>query len=140
MTGADTVGVMDGVGDAVKVADQDADTVAVCEGESPSARERVTVAVAVSDGVAVDDDVGVGDGEQRSSIYWLSSWVRSAVASVTLSALNTLSVWLIARVLQVLAIPAAVHDAGAVQHVGDWGFLFTKEILYSCWPFAEPDL
>lgn len=92
-----------------------------CEGVRPAASERVTVGEIVPESVPVDVVVelcvGVGDGVQRSSMLWLKDEVSGIDARVLLRSSRTLSVWLMARVLHVLAMPAAVHAAGAVQQV-----------------------
>ena len=113
------VPVGDGVNVGVCVNVPVCDAVVDCDGESPAVSDRVSVGeivpVIVGEAVRVDDCVGVVDGVQRKRNQRFRSFVSSFVASVLFAASSTLSVWLIARVLHVFAIPAAVHAAGAVH-------------------------
>ena len=134
------VAVLDGVCEGTPVCEAVVD----CDGELPGASERVpvdeSVPVIVGEAVRVGDSDGVDEGVQRSRSNRLGSSVSRVDASVLLLASSTSNVWLIARVLHVLAMPAAVQATGAVQHVGVWGARFIKDTLKSCWPVAEPDL
>ena len=126
------VAVCDGVCEGVPVLD----AVDVELGVEPGASDAVTVGemVLVADAVlvALGVTVGVGDGVHRSSMLWARLAVSGMDASVLLLASSTLSVWLMARVLHVLGMPAAVHAAGAVQHVVVCGLRFINVTLYIC--------
>jgi hypothetical protein len=81
------------------------------------------VPVGVPDGVAPKDSdavgagVGVGVGEHMVMKKLCVGADVSLYAAIVLDApSSTRSVWLMARVLQEPAMPAAVHAAGGVQH------------------------
>ena len=84
----------------------------------------VAVGVGVPDGVAPKDSdpvglgVDVGEGEHMVRKKLCVGADVSLYDAIVLDApSSTRSVWLMARVLQEPAMPAAVHAAGGVQHV-----------------------
>ena len=97
-----TVGMALTVDDFEAVVPRDSDAVAVF------------VAVPVLD--EVDESDGDGDAEQRRRIFVDDAAVSDTDARVLFAASRMLMVKLMARVAQLLAMPAAVHAAGGVQH------------------------
>ena len=85
----------------------------------------VAVGAAVTDADAPRDSVAVGVGDAVGVLLgvahakvsvWLSADVSLSDATVALLASSTRSVLLMARVSHVLAMPAADHAAGGIQH------------------------
>ncbi len=86
---------------------------AVADADAP----RDSVAVGVVDAVCDADAVVVALGVAHAKVsVWIVADVSLSDAKVALLASSTRNVLLIARVLHVLAMPAAVHAAGGVQH------------------------
>jgi hypothetical protein len=105
----------DGVGGRVGVAV--AVGAAVADADAP----RDSVAV----GVAVAVLVALGVAHAKVSV-WFSADVSRSDATVALLASSTRSVLLMARVLHVLAMPAAVHAAGGAQQPVTCGLRLAK--------------
>jgi len=110
-------GALDGDGDGV------ADRVAVAAGVAVPDADAPRDSVAV--GNAEGDMVALGVAHAKVSV-WLSADVSRSDATVALLASSTRSVLLMARVSHVLAMPAAVHAAGGVQHPVTCGLRLAK--------------
>ena len=106
VTGGDAVGLT--VGMALTVDDTEAVV--------PRDSDAVAVFVAVRVLVDVDESDGDGDAEHRRRIFVDDAAVSDTDARVLFAASRMLMVKLMARVAQLLAMPAAVHAAGGVQH------------------------
>jgi hypothetical protein len=125
--------------DGVAVGDHDVEDDAVAAavaddvdaGASPGGSDAVgvDVCVRVADGVGVP--VGVGEALHCMKKVCVRPAVRLRANSVTFCASLTNNVLLMARVLHVLAMPAAVHAAGGGQHAVTCGLRLIKTTLLS---------
>ena len=136
------VGDRDALRERLPVAVADADTAPPREREADGLLARLGDRDALTDRDALRDREGVpvafphagsagaavafrAHATVRFSV-WLAAAVSRSVASVALAASSTRSVWLMARVSQPPAMPAAAHAAGGAQHVGEMASRLAK--------------